>query len=859
MPGWTIATLLAAMEARGEKDALVRIGSGAAEVWSHSELAGAVRALASTCLANGIAPGEPVFILGPNSPEWVILRLALGAVGAVPVLADHTASDADILAAFDDSGCRRAFAAADLVCKLEATRRRVTISRLDGICAPSGAGRWNPTEPDARTLPPVESSAPAMMVYTSGTTGRPKSFTLSYANLGANLEAIVASATIGAADRVLLPLPLHHVYPFLIGLLVPLQCGAAVVLPAAATGPEIRQALADGRVTVMVGVPRLYSAMLDGIERHIAATGRIAGAAVNGGLAAAIWVRSRLGIDLGRPLFGPLRRGLGAHLRLLVSGGAKLEDRVLWRLVGLGWTVRSGYGLAETASTFTGNLPGHERLGSEGRPFQGGRLRIADPDDHGIGEIQLHGPNMFGGYRDNPDANAAAFTADGWFRTGDLGRVDGEGFLYVTGRVKELIALGGGKNVFPEEIERVYGTSPYIREIAVLERGGQLVALVVPDLDAIRAGGNAHIADVLRIELAVHGAGLPAYRRVSGFAVRREPLPRTRLGKCQRFLLPELYERAKAGPRPAVASPTEADKALLAHRNVAAAWRILQDRYRGCVLSLDAHPQLDVGIDSLEWMALSLDLERRLGLRLGEADIAEADSIRDLLRAVSVARTDALPSEQSPSVAPLRAYERRVGACLHMANRLFVQGWFGLHIEGIGNMPSKGPFVLIANHVSDLDPLVLAAALPPGLRAEVRWGADAPRVFAQPVLCGLARAFGAFPVDERMPAATLAAAAGVLREGAALVWFPESWRSPDGELQPFRPGIGALLQRAVVPVVPAHIAGTFAALPRGRRFPRRHPIRIRIGLPIPPERYLSEGDAQGIADFLQQRIAALDI
>src|SRR3546814_702605 len=238
-------------------------------------------------------------------------------------------------------------------------------------------------------------------------------------------------------------------------------------------------------------------------------------------------------------LFRPLLARVGPKLRLLVSGGAALEEHLVWRLEGLGWTVRNGYGLAETASTFTGNLPGRERIGSEGQPFQGGELRIAEPGAAGVGEIQLRGPNVFAGYRDNPVANRQAFTEDGWFRTGDLGCLDADGFLLFKGRQKELIVLGGGKNVFPDNLERAYGASPFIEEIAVLEHRGALHALVRPNDAAIRESGTLRIEDSLRVALGSVGHNRASHERPACYAHVCAPLPTPRPVQSRRFLLPE--------------------------------------------------------------------------------------------------------------------------------------------------------------------------------------------------------------------------------------------------------------------------------------------------------------------------------
>src|SRR5262249_52775783 len=177
---------------------------------------------------------------------------------------------------------------------------------------------------------------------------------------------------------------------------------------------------------------------------------------------------------------------------------AGLEQETEDGLEALGWTVLSGYGLAETASLFTGNRPGARRLGSVGRPLAG-EVRVAQPDEEGIGEIELHGRSITEGYLDNPEAHRQAFTPDGGYRTGDLGFVDRDGFVFVTGRVKEVLVLGGGKKVIPEDWERSYGGVPEIAEVALLEDNGALVALVRPEPAKLRDRGVTNLRDGIRI------------------------------------------------------------------------------------------------------------------------------------------------------------------------------------------------------------------------------------------------------------------------------------------------------------------------------------------------------------------------
>jgi long-chain acyl-CoA synthetase len=661
-------------------------------------------------------------------------------------------------------------------------------------------------------------------------------------------------------------LPLHHVYPFVVGLLIPLASEAA-------TGPKIMRALDLAQATVMIGVPRLYEALVAGVEAQANARGRLAARLLSSLLQLSIGLRRRFGVSVGQTLFAHVHRRLG-RLRLLVSAGAKLEPEVIWKLEGLGFPTLSGYGLAETASAFTGSIPGEQRIGSEGRPLLAdSAVRIADPDAQGNGEIQLRGPNVFEGYLDNPEANRAAFTEDGWFRSGDLGGIDDDGYVYVNGRLKELIVLGGGKKVFPEELEKRYGSSPFIREIAVLERKGALVAFVVPDAEAIRHSGNTSVEAVVRVALASAAQGLPSHERLSGFAIARQALPRTRLGKYRRHLLPRLYEETLAGGGVAARKPlSDEDRRLLAQPKAAAAWRVLQSRYAERGLSLDAEPQLDLGIDSMEWLSLGLELESTLGIAIAEQDFAEVAQVRDLLRLVEAkagasegsaegVSSATLAEDEADWLAPNSTGERVIGALLYAAVLIVARLVFRLRVRGLEHVPDAPPFLIVANHVSDLDPGVLAASLPLAKLRYVYWSGERSRLFDSSIKRRLSRVAHIFPVDERTPRATLAMAGKVLARGNSLVWFPESWRSPDGKLQRFLPGVGRLLQEHPVPIIPVFIDGTFEAMPRDRAWPKPHPVIVTFGAPLDSKAAEAAGEGETtearIADGLRQELERL--
>jgi len=870
---WSVVDLLGALAARGKHPAVIASGEGPVSVWDCETLARTAAGLAWGLRERRVERCVPVALWAPNSPAWIAAALAILAAGGVLVPLDDLADPAQVDAALELSGARLLFTTGghgtDCAGLLQKREVRAILLDLSDAAAEES---WRALLRERKeTLPKPRDEDPAALLWTSGTTGTPKAFYLTHGNIGANVEALEGLNLVGGEDRALLPLPLHHAYPLIVGTLSTLTIGTPVVLPGGATGPLLMKALREGNVTTIVGVPRLYDAILSAIEARVATGSAAMRMAWRTLLRLSILVQNATGLRLGRLLFGAVRRGIAPRLRILVSGGAKLERETAEKLEALGWVVLSGYGLAETASLFTGNRPGERRMGSTGKPLAGGEIRIGSPDEQGIGEIELRGPSITKGYLNNPEATRSTFTEDGWFRTGDLGYVDPRGFLFVTGRAKEVLVLGGGKKVNAEDLERVYGSAPGIREIAVLEDRGSLVALVRADPAQLRARGATNVRDGARIVLAEKAQRLPSYQRLSGFALTDQVLPRTRLGKYRRFLLPDLYAQALAGGGRRVAhelGPEDAE--LLSDPTAAAIWAFLRGRYPDQALDLDVNLNLDLNLDSLSWMELTMTLEERYGLRFSEQDVAGIETIRDLLRIGIERRKGApAPAAEEPAIAtdidrwlaPTGAVLRGIALFLFALNWVVMHGLFRLRVEGRDRLPAAGPFLIAPNHVSDLDALAIAAALPLATARNVYWAGDIFRLFFHPLTRLICRIVHLFPVDEKHPDAAVTAAARVLKRGQIQVWFPEGWRSPDGRLQRFLPGIGKVLLRSGAPVVPAHIAGAFEALPRGRRIPRFRRITLIFGPAVAPGPLLSAGtgrtEDERIASALRQRVIEL--
>ena len=863
----TLQELVRQLPRFGEIPALICTGAGI-ETLTFAGLAQRSERIAQILRERGVGVGEPVGIVGPNSPDWVAACLGIFAAGAAAVPLDFQQNETERARLIALAGCRflfRDMRAGSEASFFAASSRSASLS-LAEVCKTLALVATGEPSPGAYAAAHVAGPADlALIAHTSGTTGTPKAVPLTHANILPNISVLISAGVASPSERALLPLPLHHIYPLVVGLLLPLSAGAAVVLPSGLSGPELARALRTGGATVLIGVPRLYDSLLAAI---------IAQADARGGLSAALFQRIlNLSIALaqrgerrfGRLSFRSLRRNLSPTLYRMVSGGAALDEKTEGTLLGLGYDVLTGYGLSETAPILTFARPGRSRYGTAGEALPGVEIRIAKPGADGAGEIEARGPNVFSGYRNNPTATKAAFTADGWFCTGDYGRIDADGYLHVLGRLSETLVLPGGEKLDPETVEAHYEGSSVIAEIAILAEGGRLAGLVVPS-PAARAGpGLASAEAAVRAALASRAAELPSYMQLSGFAVTQGPLPRTHIGKLRRHLLPPLYKDAKAQAEIRAAGlklPAE-DRTLLSDPAARRVWDWLAARFPGRHLSLEMNPRLDLGIDFLGWVTLTMDLERTLGIVLDEAALSRIVTIRDLIIAAS--KAGPLPLAEAEETLPPEKptlFARAAWYAFNALDRFLIRALFRLRVEGIAHLPGHGPYVLCPNHASYLDPLALAAALPWPVLKQVYWAGAADILFKSGWRRAFSRTVRVLSVDPMLGIrAGLASSAVTLQRGNILVWFPEGWRSKDGNLQPFIPGIGALLLRSPAPVVPVYISGTFRAWPRQHRFPRLHPLTVRFGRPLDPQRWkdlVSAGDAaEKIALSVKEAVAAL--
>lgn len=894
----TLCDLIEAFSQRASKPALVALRRGGVDTWSYQELGERVRRLAAGLVKAGLRPGATAALLARNSPEWIVACLAIIRAGGVAVPLDAQMSEATLGRVLLDCGARFVFATSneERVLRHACDLSGISVILLDG--KDGEARSWRALLPEESSLLPQPlAEDTAILFYTSGTTGSAKGVPLTHRNLIYQVETVVAMNVLTHQDRVLMPLPLHHVYPFAVGTLVPLAIGLPLILPESLTGPQIMRALREGNVTVIIGVPRLYSALWAGLDARLRGAPRPVRLLFRACFAASTWLRNHSGLRVGRLLFRSLRRRIAPAVRLMASGGAALDSELAAKLETLGWEIAIGYGLTETSPLLTINVPGAFKEGSAGRPIPGVEIRIDSsavpqrprsematvPGPTALpGEVLARGPTVFHGYRNLPEKTAAAFAGDGWFRTGDIGFLDADNYLYLTGRISSLIVTEGGENVQPDEVEEAYGASPLIAEIGILQKDSRLVAVVVPKLEKISADSVQAIEQNIREAVQTISKRLPSYQRVADFVLSREPIARTRLGKIRRHLLAQHYEAALAErqglklskePLPIEEMAPE-DRAALENSAAREVWDLLASRYHDRRLTPSSSPQLDLGIDSIEWLNLTLEIQQRSGVELTGEAVARIETVRDLLREVNeggaavqmpswLADPEALLAEdQKRWLTPQGTFARTGAWLLSALDRVLVRLLFRPRVSGLENLPVGAPFVLAPNHLSYLDAPALAAVLDYRCLQDTYWGGWTGVMTTNVFTRLLSRLAQVVPVDpERAILSSLVMGAIVLKQGKNLVWFPEGAIARQGSLMEFRPGIGILLDRYQTLVVPVALSATNEALPPGKIIPRRVQIHITFGVPCRPRDLAMEGKGKAaserIASALHDHVAAL--
>lgn len=379
----------------------------------------------------------------------------------------------------------------------------------------------------------IDNDATDIIVFTSGTSQDAKAAQLSQANIASTIVAMRKVEPIYEDDVEMILLPLHHVFGNQ-GVLMFISNGATNVF---CSGLKyIQKELAEYGVTAFFAVPLIIESMIGKVLKTAEKEGKLGklekGRVIARGLL-------RVGIDVRRTLFKDVIDGLGGKIRFIISGASGLDLKILQYATDFGILTVQGYGLTETAPTIASESYFYRKPGSVGHAMDGVECRINDPDENGVGELFVKGPNVMKGYLDDEEANAEVFV-DGWFNTGDLCRIDDEGYLFITGRKKNVIVLKNGKNIYPEEIEELINKLPYVTESVVMgeEKGDdyRIVAHIVydPEADALHGKSEEEIQAVVDADIDRINKEMPKYKSVKQAYLRTEPFEKTTTQKIKR-------------------------------------------------------------------------------------------------------------------------------------------------------------------------------------------------------------------------------------------------------------------------------------------------------------------------------------
>lgn len=308
----------------------------------------------------------------------------------------------------------------------------------------------------------IDNEEMSIMLFTSGTTNQSKAVMLSHKNICTNVKDIRNVFELDETDRLLSFLPLHHTFECTVGFLYPLSIGGSIIFSKGVR--HIADELKNFKITAMICVPVVFEKMYDKLMKTIEDKGKMP--TVKKGIKLSNCLL-KVGIDIRKKLFKEIHDNLGGCLRVMVAGGAALSPEKEKGFWDLGFNVLQGYGLTETSPVIAAELTKQKRLGSIGKKFPSVEVKIDNPDKSGVGELLAKGNSVMIGYYNNEEANEEVFTEDGWFRTGDLARIDKNGYLYISGRKKFVIVLKNGKNVYPEEIESLLEKSELVKECMV--------------------------------------------------------------------------------------------------------------------------------------------------------------------------------------------------------------------------------------------------------------------------------------------------------------------------------------------------------------------------------------------------------
>ncbi len=818
--------------------------------------------VSASLIKMGIKKDNRIAILSENRPEWVITFFGIISAGGITVPMDIKLTEAEILFVLRDSGARCIFVSGrflPIITKLknellslgyivsfdESQERHKEVIYLKDLKCQAGDQRNRPDE--------IKAEDTALIVYTSGTTGVAKGVELTYGNLLFEVIALHRITPFSRKNRFISILPLNHMLEITGGLIGPLYGGASITYAKSLKPTGLLTLMGKIKATNMICVPLVLKMFHGQIMRELDKQNPIKQKIFKTLLHISQFLL-KFNIRIGRFLFYPVHKKFGGHIETFVCGGAPLDSSVEIDFNAMGFYVLQGYGLTETSPVISLNTAKRKKYGSVGKPLEGLDVKILRSSETGgkEGEIIVRGPNVMKGYYRHSEKTGEVIR-NGWFHTGDIGWIDEDDFLYISGRMKNLIVLGVGKKVFPEELEEVMSNSPYIKEICVLgkvvttgSRKGceEVYAVVVPNLeyfDESKRKSEAAIKEKISLEIDRLSKNLADYKRIKDFEIYNGDLPKTSTRKIKRKVLLEFIQkkdeetgRAKQDQFVEQIQIRE-DEFTLKLKN------ILADLLKIPESNIRTHSNLynDLGVDSLMKVELLCLVEKEFGLTIPDELAYEINTFNDFVRIISEyknGRVDdvSISEEDIESILKRNVFVRTIRLISTCLFRLFAKIYFRLEVRDIENIPSKKSFIIASNHTSMLDFPILFSCLPLSETQDVIAPAAQDYFYTSFLKRHLVEmSFNTFAFERFGNFVKgLKICSEIIKKKKSIILFPEGARSVEGKLMPFKPGIGSLALELDVALIPTYIYGAYAALPKGSIFPRPRKIIVTFAEPI---------------------------
>jgi len=798
---------------------------------------------------NGIKAGDRVILFSNNMPEWGMTYFGILKAGATAIPIDP-ASTVDEIIAFAKAGEASGIVISpnlagdnpDLKKKLKEAKLEVSVWSFDDVFeiqSETEEAKRNALLPEK-----IHSTSVASLIFTSGTTGTPKAVMLSHKNFANMISMLSSVLDMDITDGVLSVLPMHHTFEFSAGFLTPFSNGTQITYLNELTAEDLSRTMANSHVTGMVGVPALWEMLHRRIKTRLREKGDWIADLVDNVIEFNAWIRDNTPFNLGPIVFLPIHQGMGGNMRYLISGGSALSEKVQKDLHGLGFTVLEGYGLTESSPVLTVARPGNKMLrGSVGKPLPGVEVKIDSPDDNGVGEVLARGQNVMVGYYNNEEATEAVLN-DRWLKTGDLGRLDEDGNLFIVGRSKDVIIDSNGKNIYPDEIEDLYGKSSLIKEMSVVglpddDGGEKIAALVVPDYERDIALSRTEVNKKVEGHFREVSAELAFFKRVKVLHMTPFELPRTATRKVKRpevvEMLQTLENRSKTKTKAVVES--KGDDNILWIRKIVAS---VSNRPLSDIAIEDK--LADLGFDSLMFVELQAAVEDAGGRIPSPDTLNEVQSVRELLTAVQrVDKSKKLADE--PRVETKKEEEelyipsivQRAGnAVVNLATDALYDSVLQTHIEGESNVPQHVNFIVAPNHTSHLDTGLVKRALGKDVAEQTVAVAAADYWFDTKYKRAYMNNFTTLVPIERTGSLrqSLRHVTQILNDGYNALIFPEGGRQESGEIAEFKPIIGYLALNQKIGILPIYIWGTYEAFPKGTIIPKGSSVGAKIGAKV---------------------------